>query len=533
MKSFALPRSINQLPHNVQRSLNLVEPSQISTLLVATQSVEPARKKQFAHPERYLTDAEAAHLAMQLQAIFRISITPTDVLHLAETLRTVETQMTGRIAGRVHDHILNYVMVHAAAQITSPFPHVHGEIGVLFGGSLLMTIHALRAIGSTTKVVGIDPFSGYYGREYDPMTGLSVTAEQVWHNLSALGLADHPVHLITAPSESPEAQQQAQHYRFASLWIDGDHSYEGIKRDWDFYAPLVIPDGYVLIDNYRDGTFPGVDQFIHNDLLPDLSHWYVVANMSRSILLRKRSDPPAFRPYQYAWSRMLELTTRRTPPAVATRLAPRSLYPRRTVMTNVLFHGCQFEATNQAESYMQAVIQSLRAGERFLDIGSNEGVLALHAAERGAKVIAIETNPSLRAILNQNVANNQLQKRIHVRAPVRSSDNGTVAPDAWQHLRTMAAPPHVVRINYPGSEQDIITALQPLLTTASAPRIIVLEYQPAHMTTKQVACEALLCACGYELEQTWHIPSVDLCLQLYIFASKQAILPQAPFHGTQ
>lgn len=29
------------------------------------------------------------------------------------------------------------------------------------------------------------------------------------------------------------------------LFIDGDHTYEGVKRDWEMYSPLVRPGGLV------------------------------------------------------------------------------------------------------------------------------------------------------------------------------------------------------------------------------------------------------------------------------------------------
>ena len=39
------------------------------------------------------------------------------------------------------------------------------------------------------------------------------------------------------------------------LFIDGDHSYEGVRRDWDLYAPLVRPGGVIgLHDVHEDYT---------------------------------------------------------------------------------------------------------------------------------------------------------------------------------------------------------------------------------------------------------------------------------------
>jgi predicted O-methyltransferase YrrM len=37
------------------------------------------------------------------------------------------------------------------------------------------------------------------------------------------------------------------------LLIDGDHSYEGVKRDFELYAPLVAPGGYIAFHDIVPG----------------------------------------------------------------------------------------------------------------------------------------------------------------------------------------------------------------------------------------------------------------------------------------
>jgi len=41
------------------------------------------------------------------------------------------------------------------------------------------------------------------------------------------------------------------------LFIDGDHSYEGVKDDWDNFSPFVVKDGWVFFHD-ADITSPGV-----------------------------------------------------------------------------------------------------------------------------------------------------------------------------------------------------------------------------------------------------------------------------------
>lgn len=162
-------------------------------------------------------------------------------------------------------------------------------MSVLFGGSLLMMLHALRSSHSDHRALAIDPLDGYYGQNLDPVTSLPVTLDNVTANIRRLGFEMNRVRIVKTRSESREALLVAQAFLLASLWTDGDHSYEGIKRDWQNYSPLVIIGGYILIDNYHDGCFPGVDKFVDEDLLPNLAGWEVVANFSRSILFKKKA----------------------------------------------------------------------------------------------------------------------------------------------------------------------------------------------------------------------------------------------------
>lgn len=46
-------------------------------------------------------------------------------------------------------------------------------------------------------------------------------------------------------------------YKFDFIWIDGDHSYEGVKRDFDDWFPLLEIGGYLALHD----VFPNVEGF--------------------------------------------------------------------------------------------------------------------------------------------------------------------------------------------------------------------------------------------------------------------------------
>jgi predicted O-methyltransferase YrrM len=50
------------------------------------------------------------------------------------------------------------------------------------------------------------------------------------------------------------------------LFIDGDHSYEGVKKDWDLYSPMLKKGSVVIFHDY--GWAEGVQKVIREDVSP-------------------------------------------------------------------------------------------------------------------------------------------------------------------------------------------------------------------------------------------------------------------------
>jgi len=58
------------------------------------------------------------------------------------------------------------------------------------------------------------------------------------------------------------------------LMIDADHSYEGVKRDFEFWSPLVADGGLIVFDDVP--TWPGPTK-----LVTQLPHWYEQVGVSQ------------------------------------------------------------------------------------------------------------------------------------------------------------------------------------------------------------------------------------------------------------
>jgi hypothetical protein len=69
------------------------------------------------------------------------------------------------------------------------------------------------------------------------------------------------------------------------LFIDGDHSYEASKQDFEMWSPFVVPHGIICFHDVP--TWPGVTRF-YEELVRGQADWrQVVAVMSLRVVERQ------------------------------------------------------------------------------------------------------------------------------------------------------------------------------------------------------------------------------------------------------
>jgi predicted O-methyltransferase YrrM len=115
-------------------------------------------------------------------------------------------------------------------------PKVIVEIGTANGGTLFF----YTRVAKPEKIVSIDLPSGSFGGGY-PYWKIPF--------FKALG-KKHAVQLVRADSHSKETLSKVKKHltdrKVDYLFIDGDHSYEGVKQDFLMYSPLVRKGGVVV-----------------------------------------------------------------------------------------------------------------------------------------------------------------------------------------------------------------------------------------------------------------------------------------------
>lgn len=130
------------------------------------------------------------------------------------------------------------------------------EIGTARGGTLLFLT---RLANPRATIVSVDLPQGEFGGGYSEK-------QKRWYQRFARPLQH--LHLLQGDSHSDATLERVKTLfkgqELDYLFIDGDHRYEGVKRDFEMYAPLVRKGGLIAMHDIVDGLpefVGGVPQF--------------------------------------------------------------------------------------------------------------------------------------------------------------------------------------------------------------------------------------------------------------------------------
>ena len=137
--------------------------------------------------------------------------------------------------------------------------HIAGdvvEVGSWQGYSTSFLASAVRDSGNG-MLYAIDHFRGNVGKEDRYRVGaddLSDLRDNFERNMRQLGLWDS-LTLFDMPNQTAATRLTGRNVRF--LFIDGDHTREGVTKDIELFLPLLLPGAIVVFDDFA-ARFPGV-----------------------------------------------------------------------------------------------------------------------------------------------------------------------------------------------------------------------------------------------------------------------------------
>jgi predicted O-methyltransferase YrrM len=175
----------------------------------------------------------------------------------AERARTLDDQID--LAFRFSSHGYSIAPMQVRSELgrlleilaASP-PRALLEIGTAAGGTLFLLS---RVAAGDARVVSVDlpfgPFGSGYGRPRELLYKGFARGEQ-------------RITLLRADSHTGETARRVARAldgrTLEFLLIDGDHSYDGVRADWERYSPLLRPGGLIAIHDIVPGPLEAVGE---------------------------------------------------------------------------------------------------------------------------------------------------------------------------------------------------------------------------------------------------------------------------------
>lgn len=163
-------------------------------------------------------------------------------------------------------------------------PQKYLEIGTFQGGSAILACRAMDMTGSKGSITCIDP---------EP----KISTEN-W------ALISHRANLLEglSPQILPQAVEAAGG-AFDFVLIDGDHSYQGVKRDAEGVLPFVADGAYLL---FHDSFFPDIARALDDFRQGHLGQVIDFGTLTREVTLH---ETPTGDAVQWGGLRMMQVRT--------------------------------------------------------------------------------------------------------------------------------------------------------------------------------------------------------------------------------
>jgi cephalosporin hydroxylase len=193
----------------------------------------------YRHAKRVLLDPLAWHLSVrQLRTYFSATS--------AEEIVRATSEYTGRgFYARISAMQDEREFTDMVRLIQQRQPRVILEIGTRSGGTLFAWVRASQA---AEIVISVDLPEGRFGGGYDERR------TRLYREFAA----DRPhtrMEMLRVDSHSEETLRMVKQLlggrTIDFLFIDGDHTYAGVRRDYEMYAPLVTSGGLIGFHDIR------------------------------------------------------------------------------------------------------------------------------------------------------------------------------------------------------------------------------------------------------------------------------------------
>lgn len=235
------------------------------------------------------TPAQIDSLARQIQGVADGSEHALRNVTVAyRTVIALESLGVGRLAGSTS----NVCGKLATVPLLSPPNGNVLEIGTLYGMFAAGLLRMLHRSGAKPHLTIVDPLAGAQlqpgaaPQGADP-TGTPVREDVVRANLALGGVGSViDARIQQGFSGDPEVRAAVSDREYGVIVVDGDHSMDGVRADLEWVEQIVAPGGIVVLDDYGDKAWPGVQDALDKHLASGASRLSLLGRVATSAFLR-------------------------------------------------------------------------------------------------------------------------------------------------------------------------------------------------------------------------------------------------------
>ncbi len=242
---------------------------------------------------RLVTEPVLRRLAAEVRQVTGVDDAYGRVVQAYRTLFELELRGVGRLSGSA----ANVLGKLATTPLLAPPNGEVLEIGTLFGLFSGGLARQLNRAGLEYQLTIVDPLvearppsasASVPGSVSTPdSSGSPVSSTVVRANLSLAGVEPDRFRLLMGFSADPRVQAAISDRPYGVMIIDGDHSAGGVAADLNLAESVVASGGIVVLDDYGDPAWPGVEQAVQAHLACP-TRFDLVGVVASSAFLRAR-----------------------------------------------------------------------------------------------------------------------------------------------------------------------------------------------------------------------------------------------------
>ena len=270
-------RKVDQLAD--QNSIKAIQPyvSDVARLGILNQLV-------YQRFNRNLENGVSEEIISSFKKHLNMELSSNKLYYMAHKVWMIEGCCVGRLATNVEDAIIRCLFAYKTILNNQGLRGL--EIGTLFGINLCCLAELVSNHTKHFHFTIIDPLEGYYSiSPNDIVVDEPVNEAVFFRNVTRYTLKKNVSLIKKFTTQLTKKAMPQKTYNY--VLIDGDHTYEGVKLDFELFKDSIESGGFVLFDDYGTKDWPDVKRYVDKEV-DKLDNFAKVFSISRTCVYQKQ-----------------------------------------------------------------------------------------------------------------------------------------------------------------------------------------------------------------------------------------------------